>query len=198
VLVLCKSKRKANLFHSTTKADAAIVSRVMLLLKQLIALCLSASFVVSGFAGLSPLLHVLIEHGGRGPLHVHHHNAPIKARSSFVPASAKGIRVSVRPATLSTRLMKLPQALLGGVWHNLIHALADDETGTPVSAPATHHHDSLAQSLASGGVAVALGGMPVIGAPARAVLYVLSSDAFRTAGEFQSHRFGRGPPAPRG
>jgi hypothetical protein len=168
------------------------------LARQLTALFLSASFVVSGFAGLSPLLHVLLEHGGRGPLHVHHHNAPIKARSGFSPAAVKGIRVSVRPAPLSARLMKLPQALLGGMWHNLLHALADDETGGPVSAPAAHHHDSLAQSLASGGVTVALTGMPVLGAPVRAVLYVLSSDAVRTAGEFQSHRFGRGPPAPRG
>lgn len=140
--------------------DAVI--RVMTGIRQLVSLYLALCLVLAGAVGLSPSLHRLIEHGGKGGAHVHgrqelhsstaphHHNeAPAHSHPPALTTSvgAGHLLVHAESAFPST------DVLLARLWHGLQHLFDaeryfhDHESN---GEDADHHHDSLAGLLAGG------------------------------------------------
>lgn len=138
--------------------------RVKTGLRQIIAAYLVACLVLAAMAGVSPSLHVLLEHGGLGKGHVHGRKAnPLPAHASAsVPAEAHAHEHSHPhgPVVLPTKNNvfvhqrgTLPPvdevAVL--IW-NLVRGWLEQPNPAPASPdPASaHHHDSLASLLAEG------------------------------------------------
>jgi hypothetical protein len=110
-------------------------------LRQVLAVYLAVTFVLAGAAGLNPLLHQWLEHGGRDPAHVHHG-----------AGAAQQVRVQGRLARghAPFTLPKVSAQWLRQLAHRLAHAAEESrEPAAPTDAPG-HEHHSLAQTLASG------------------------------------------------
>lgn len=143
----------------------SVSRRVKLGLRQFIAAYLAACLMLAGAVGLSPALHTLVEHGGRGNAHVH-------GRFDFDPAHssshrhADGEEHSHAPTEIPTGsgdgrsariFVHSPDAFPGAdvlvvrLWQRVQDWLAQQES-PPASPDAggEHHHDSLASSLAGG------------------------------------------------
>lgn len=134
-------------------------------LRQFIAAYIAACLLLAGVAGLSPELHNLIEHGGKGSPHVHgwidspqptaashrhadgeeHFHAPTDA----APASGDG--TSSRLFVHSSDAFPGADVLVARFWQRLQDWLSQQES-TPAAPDAgnEHHHDSLASSLTGG------------------------------------------------
>jgi hypothetical protein len=140
--------------------------RVKAGLRQIIAAYLAACLVLAGMVGLSPSLHVLLEHGGDGPAHVHGRKAQVRPSSLVAqPREQSSARVSHPHADVSSRAgsttlfvhssttFPAVDELVARFWHRLHHWL-EHESSAPVprNAAPEHRHDSLASLLAEGGV----------------------------------------------
>jgi hypothetical protein len=130
-------------------------------LKPLFALVLTGALLLGSVAGFSPLLHVWLEHGGRGPAHVHlPGSAPTAAETvtdSFAGPATEPIRIAVQPAAVRAHQLTLPSFALAKFW--LLKFLHDFSAG-PASENETtadaHQHDSLAQTLLNGLIVLAI------------------------------------------
>lgn len=133
--------------------------------RQFIAAYLAVCLVLAGAVGLSPALHTLVEHGGKGTPHVHGrfdcaHAQPASHRHadgevhSHVPSeiptgsgSNRGARIFVH----SSGAFPGADVLVARLWQRVQDWLAQ-QNSSPASPDAggEHHHDSLASSLAGG------------------------------------------------
>ncbi|MEO5616678.1 MAG: hypothetical protein ABIS67_02825 [Candidatus Eisenbacteria bacterium] len=174
-------------------------------LRQLVAVYLAVTLAIAGAAGLSPLLHQLLEHSGQGAPHLHHGGvlARVDEPSNKAPAVVPGEVLRVRlksSAVQGHRPFSLPKLSLR-LLHQLSHGPVD-HSGEPVppaspDAPG-HQHHSLAQTLASGLVeAPGSAGLAPFAAPE--ILRVTPQVPVRlSARELDRQSAGRAPPAARG
>lgn len=130
--------------------------------QQLLALFLTGALLLGGVAGFSPLLHVWLEHGGRGPAHVHlSHHAPVAVEEtvaeSFAGPAAEPIRVAVQPAAVRAHTKSLPSFALARFWlGKFLHHLTENAAPETEAPSGAHHHDSLAQTLLHGLIVLAV------------------------------------------
>jgi hypothetical protein len=174
-------------------------------LQLLMALCLAGSLLLGGFAGLSPLLHVWLEHGGHGLAHVHHGPATATARSveNSAPVtspspSARHLRIAIRPAAERAHRFQLPSVSFAKLWHRWLQEPGAHGEAPEDSAPRPdpgHHHDSLAQTLAGGLLDVASAEHAVPGVALREFQLPAAAHDILRSGVFDPHSSERGPPA---
>lgn len=130
--------------------------------QPVIALFLTGALLLGGVAGFSPLLHVWLEHGGRGPAHVHlSHHAPAGVEEtvaeSFHGPAAEPIRIAVPPAAVRAHTKSLPSFALARFWlGKFLHHLTEGAAPETEPPPEAHHHDSLAQTLIHGLIVLAV------------------------------------------
>lgn len=182
-------------------------------LRQFIAAYLAACLVLAGVAGLSPALHTLIEHGGKGAPHVHgqldsahanpasHRHADGKehshAHSENSPAS--GNVHAARIFAHSSGAFPGADALAARLWQRVQDWLAQQES-SPASSDAggEHHHDSLASLLTGGLIDQADPAVSCDSEPAAAVLRCSPSSDRIHAFDWEARFAPRGPPAVQG
>ena len=143
------------------KRHAAFI-RMMNGIRQLVSLYLVLCLVLAGAVGLSPSLHRLIEHGGRGGEHVHghlnlhssaathHHDAA--SEHSYPPAPTTSVSAS-HLLVHAEETFPSTDVLLARLWHNLQRLFSAEESAgshESKSEDTDHHHDSLAGLLAGG------------------------------------------------
>jgi len=131
-------------------------------IRQLVSLYLALCLVLAGAVGLSPSLHRLIEHGGKGGAHVHgrqefqssatahHHDA--NYGHSHPPALSTSIR-SGHLLVHAENAFPSTDVLLARLWHSLQRLFDAEEFSHDHKSnhkDTSHHHDSLASLLAGG------------------------------------------------
>lgn len=160
-------------------------------------------FALAGIIGLSPALHVGVEHGGRTALHTHPggngravsashaHPHPHDWKNYSPVASPARSRVS---SGGSLTLFGLePRNIYDAVGRWLARA-AESFPAAPGPDEPGHTHHSLAQLLLSGLVEGAIEITPLVVAPERGALFCLIPESVTVAGELYSPTAGRGPP----
>ncbi|MBL9166106.1 MAG: hypothetical protein JNN07_00025 [Verrucomicrobiales bacterium] len=128
--------------------------------QQLISCLLALGLVLAGWVAFSPALHVLIEHGGHGPAHVHFHGSALsRLHQADETRNLPDPDISVSgPVFRSThRPFALPNFSVRAAWDALARLTAADAVGgpgetspDPVAPAPSHDHHSLAQTLADG------------------------------------------------
>ena len=110
--------------------------------QQLIAACLALGLMGAGCLVFSPTLHVLLEHGGRGPAHLH----LVGSVSSRFQSAHRPFRFPSFP--IRQPKTKVAHALV--IEKNQERPIGKSESPSPVPAP--HEHHSLVSTLAAGGL----------------------------------------------
>lgn len=139
--------------------------RVKTGLRQIITVYVVACLVLAAMAGVSPSLHVLLEHGGLGAAHVHgrkanrlpahaHANVPAEAHAQGHPHTHS----SALPAKNSLFVHEVGafpsvDELAVLIW-NRVHAWLEHSNPAPVPPdPASEHrHDSLTSLMSEGAI----------------------------------------------
>ena len=180
---------------------------------QLISCYLALGFVFAGAVGLSPVLHQLIEHGGRGPVHTHsgreatanvlavwHNDGDGRFHQHLLrPPSAEQVRPK-KPFTeadkfelpdipLSRALLALTRIFESGAAHPLESSPSDSAPG--------HQHHSLPQMLLTG-LLDQCSDVPLaefVFAPA--IFLAPPADVLLLASDWDAQTLSRGPPASR-
>jgi len=170
-------------------------------LRPFIAGYLILCLALAGMVGLSPVLHQLIEHGGRGPLHTHYGVKEITVTDLPVgdivclnehERAALHGEEPVR-ALRTHQTFKLPTAQVA----RLLHALADWFGGTessPDKNGSQHEHHSLAQLLASGLVDQPLDAPLILHFSAPFTFRFFRTDALILDAGWDAQTAGRAPP----
>lgn len=143
----------------------SVLARLKSGLRQFIAAYLAACLVLAGAVGLSPALHTLVEHGGKGALHVHgrfdfahahaasHRHAGGEEHAHLLPEASpgSGSKRAARILVHSSDAFPGADVLVARLWQRIQDWLAHPES-TPASRDAggEHHHDSLISSLTGG------------------------------------------------
>lgn len=137
--------------------------------QQLISCLLALGLVLAGWVAFSPALHVAIEHGGRGPAHVHFHDSRLTSLNragedcdDVRPPGRHDLPDVGSPVSLPVfrsthRPFVLPNFSVRAAWDALVRLTGLDAIGgsgdalpEPAAPIPTHDHHSLAQTLADG------------------------------------------------
>jgi hypothetical protein len=130
--------------------------------RQFISCYLALCFAFAGAVGLSPVLHHLIEHGGKGTAHTHVGFTPPAVSAGHHHHHAHSHRNSHQPAephaanwfTHSHKPFEFPKISLSRLGQALKHLLERNPPLNSGSSPTDddpeHEHHSLPQLLASG------------------------------------------------
>ena len=189
------------------------VTRLKAGLQKLIAAYLAASLVLAGVVGLSPALHALLEHGGKGAPHVHGRFESAH-KNSATHRHADGEEHSHGPSEISRAsdnnhaagiFVHSPDAFPGAdvlvarLWQRVQGWLVQQEP-SPASSDAggEHHHDSLASSLTGGLVDYADPAVSCDSEPAAVVLRSSPSSDRVHAFDWEARFAPRGPPVVQG
>ena len=170
--------------------------------QQLLSFYLALCVAFAGAVGISPVLHVMVEHGGHGHTHSH---AGLKNGNAIaehahphphpVPESqpAKSARIALpdhSPKLFGFHLSDVYRAV--GGW---IAGAVDPLPVTPVDENGSSHtHHSLAQMLLSGTVEGVADVPPLVCAPSVFTLSPESSRSSFVASLFDAQTASRGPP----
>ncbi len=130
------------------------------LLQKFLGCSLALAVLLAGAIGISPVLHVLIEHGGASTAHTHFGaKVSYSHTHSRLPAAAAAVK-PLKPLRLQTAP---PLTLFGLQPQSLFRSAARLASGLLHSIPAppdgtdsSHTHHSLAQMLLSGAVEFSL------------------------------------------
>lgn len=129
--------------------------------RQLLAAYLAVCLALAGLVGISPALHVLVEHGGNGPSHVHRAELQQSARKtsgtlhehgesghthSHPPAPEPDTHLFVHSSGALPRV----DVLASTFWHHVHEWLRHRDSASSQQSAGDHHHDSLASLLVSG------------------------------------------------
>jgi hypothetical protein len=178
--------------------------------RQIISCYLALCVALAGAVGLSPVLHVMVEHGGHGHAHSHagfqrsgkvtlehaHNHPHSHPHSNFHSGSrdqlSRLIAEKYPPQKLFGLELKDVYRAVGGwvaqAFEHLPQAPADNESGS-------HTHHSLAQMLLNGTVEGVADVPPLVCAP---ILFRFSdqiSSARFSASHFDAQSASRAPPA---
>ncbi len=121
---------------------------------QIAATLLALCVVVSGFVGINPTLHRLVEHGGQGPAHMHRDGATLWHDHGDGRPHRHDAPVEVSIPTTAERLEHVFQSHPFGslpvreIVSRLLKLWSDD--GESEEPHSDHQHHSLAQSLSDG------------------------------------------------
>lgn len=200
--------RASRCFAVRDRKPISGMKRLRHIVSWYVALCVA----FAGVVGISPLLHQVVEHGGRGPAHVHariarshtppvhpHHHGPSeRSHDSFVfpfPESSPSpgsVFVHGHPS------FRFPTESLARLWHALGHFISgdpEDPYGTPFDpSHPDHSHHSLAQLMADGLVegVIDLPRLPGLSSPTSKVCSPFQ--ALLPNPPWDAQTAGRGPP----
>lgn len=175
--------------------------------QQLLSFCLVLCVALAGAVGLSPALHVFVEHGGHGASHTHLGAGGVAYSHEDVCPPEPGVFRTVVPPAAASQSAKLflaeskPLTLFGLQPQDMVHAFGRliakalaHLPAAPSPGNAGHTHHSLAQMLINGvveGAAVA----PLFAfAPEQFTFVSLLPDSRRASSNWYAPTAGRGPP----
>jgi hypothetical protein len=167
--------------------------------QQLLSCCLAFCVAFAGAVGLSPTLHVQVEHGGHG--HAHSHAGFHKGAGIAAEHPREASRSNMRLARLFAE--KYPQPKLFGldlreiyraVGSRIARALQPREDAPNDPAGDGHAHDSLAQMLLSGAVEGLSDVPPLAGDPTGFMIFTEGYSAVWAASDFEAQTASRAPP----
>ena len=188
------------------------MKRLSQIISAYVALCLA----LAGLVGVSPTLHLWIEHGGQGTPHLHnrgiansefpqsvnyHRHADgsshdIDHRHPEGPGLGRGVShlgflPTHRPFAMPTvPLARMGRALLRVLCGELTHS---SDSSSPLNQPG-HHHHGLAQLLSHGLVELVMDIPPLSYPPVSFALQALPADAFLPDSKWEAQTASRGPP----
>jgi hypothetical protein len=175
-----------------------VIRRWQQLISAYVALC----FALAGVIGLNPALHVGMEHGGQGALHLHlggngrvvgaHHAHPHPHEwESFSPPASQTSRLATGASLTLFGLEPQDIYRAVGCW---LARMTESLPATPQPDEPGHTHHSLAQLLLGGFVEGTIEIEPPVVAPEPCSLFGPVPESVTVAGEFYSPTAGRGPP----
>jgi len=184
--------------------------------QQLISCYLALCLALAGAVGVSPVLHHLIEHGGKGPAHTHtrgpvngastahshdhsHHNFQTgQSHSHELERSSDSSRskaLSVQPHQPFT-FSRIPFDELWQSFCQFFIKAAEESPGTADDQPG-HEHQSLAQLLAAGLIDLSASLPPITGFSASLGFFLPSTQDPLLPGSWDVQTASRGPPGER-
>ena len=173
--------------------------------QQLLSFYLVLCVAFAGAVGISPVLHVMLEHGGEGHAHSH---AGFQNGGNIAGEHAHPHPHIEAPSSSDDALVRLlaekcpPSKLFGVTLEDVYRAIGDwiaqafeHLPGTPDGEGTGHTHHSLSQMLLGGTVEGVLDVPPLVFAPTAIAFSPSSSSASFVASEFEAQTASRAPPA---